>query len=350
MQPSDTSAGSDHERFMRRAIELARNGAGHVSPNPLVGCVIVHRGRIVSEGWHKRYGGPHAEVEAVQNLRDRSILHECSLYVNLEPCSHTGKTPPCADMIIRHGIGEVVFANEDPNPLVAGNGARKLRDAGIRVTSNVLSGEGYTLNKRFFTYMKKRRPFVILKWAETADGFIARENFDSKWISDEYSRRLVHKWRTEEDSVLVGRKTAEHDNPMLNVRGWTGRNPVRIVIDRNLKLGTNLHLFDGTQRTICYNTIKDEERTNVQYIRIDEAAFTDALLDNLFSQGIQSVIVEGGQQILQSFIESGLWDEARIFISPKTFEKGVKAPVIRGRLRSETKLADDWLKIIEPSE
>ena len=238
-----------HETYMKRAMELAKNGSGQVSPNPLVGCVIVHDGRIIGEGWHKKYGGPHAEVHAIDSVEDKQVLRESTLYVNLEPCSHTGKTPPCADMIISHKLSKVIIANRDNNPLVAGRGIKKLRDAGIAVITDILSNEGQELNARFFTYMEKQRPRIILKWAETSDGFIARKNNDSKWISDEYSRQLVHKWRSEEDAVLVASGTAWHDNPSLSVRDWTGRDPVRIVIDRYLKLGPNQNLFNGKQQS-----------------------------------------------------------------------------------------------------
>ena len=336
------------EAYMRRAIDLARNGCGNVSPNPLVGCVIVHDGRIVGEGWHKKYGGPHAEVNAIDDLSDKSILEESTLYVNLEPCSHTGKTPPCADLIISHRIHKVVIANRDKNPLVAGNGIKKLREAGIKVVTDILSTEGYALNKRFFTYIEKQRPQIILKWAETSDGFIARKNNDSKWISDEYSRQLAHKWRAEEDAVMVASGTAWYDNPTLNVRDWSGRDPVRVVIDRFLKLGANQHLFDATQKTICYNLIKDDSRENLLYVRLEKTNFLQSLIRHLYDQQIQSVIVEGGGQLLSSFIKSNLWDEARIFVSPKEFRTGVPTPQISGVLKETRKLDHDWLKILEP--
>ncbi len=336
-----------HEVYMRRAIELARIGSGNVSPNPLVGSVAVYNDRVIGEGWHKQYGGPHAEVNAIEDVKERSLLKDCTLYVNLEPCSHTGKTPPCADMIIGLGIQHVVVANQDPNPVVAGNGIRKMREAGIRVTTGILAHEAYQLNRRFFTYMQRSRPHIILKWAETADGFIARENYDSRWISDEYSRQLVHKWRAEEDAILVGSGTARHDNPSLNVRNWTGRDPVRVVIDRHLRLHSDLNLFDRKQRTICYNLAKDEARENLLYVKVPESDLPESIVKHLFSEKIQSVIVEGGAQILKSFIEADLWDEARIFISPKTFEKGIPAPAIRGKSNDPVKLSSDWLRIIE---
>ena len=337
-----------HESYMRRSLELALNGIGNVSPNPLVGSVIVHGGKIIGEGWHKRYGQPHAEVNAIEDVSDKGLLGQSTLYVNLEPCSHTGKTPPCADLIVRHGVKKVVIANKDPNPLVAGGGIRRLRDAGITVLTDILKNEGLTLNRRFFTYMEKKRPYIILKWAETSDGFIARRNNDSKWISDEYSRQLVHKWRAEEDAVLVASGTAWHDNPTLNVRDWTGRDPVRIVIDRYLKLGSNQHLFDHRQMTLCYNLLKEKSEENLAYIKLPDKNILAGVIEDLFHQKIQSVIVEGGGQLLNSLIKAGLWDEARIFISPKTFRNGIPSPQITGAVSEFRKLDNDWLKILTP--
>lgn len=315
---------------MRRAMELALLGRGYVSPNPLVGCVIVYNNRIIGEGWHKKYGEAHAEVNAVEAVTDKSLLKESTVYVNLEPCSHFGKTPPCADMLIQYGVQRVVISNVDPNPLVDGGGIRKLREAGIEVATGVLEKEGHELNKRFFTYVKKKRPYIILKWAQTADGFIARDNFHSKWISNGYSRRLVHKWRAEEDAVLTGTRTVFHDNPQLNVRQWSGRNPVRVVIDRFLKLSNKLNVFDGSQPTLVYNLIKHEKHTNLELIRLDEENFLLHLTEDLYKRNIQSVVVEGGALTLQTFLDQGLWDEARVFTSDKVFGKGIPAPCAKG--------------------
>jgi diaminohydroxyphosphoribosylaminopyrimidine deaminase/5-amino-6-(5-phosphoribosylamino)uracil reductase len=343
---------SDHhtaELFMQRALELATCGLGHVSPNPLVGCVIVHEGKIIGEGWHKKYGEAHAEVEAVNAVADKTILKNSTLYVNLEPCSHFGKTPPCADMLIRESVKRVVIANLDTNPLVSGEGVKKLKAAGIEVITGKLSEEGRWLNRRFFTSMEKQRPYIILKWAETSDGFVARENYDSKWISNDLSRQLVHKWRTEEDAVLVGMHTTKYDNPLLNVRHWTGRNPVRIVIDRFLKLSPPLHVFDGSQKTICYNLVRDEEQQNLVFRKLEAENFLNHLVHDLYHQKIQSVIVEGGAQVLQAFIDADLWDEAKVFTSAIKFEKGIKAPHHDGQLLEKQQLQTDILRTYIPT-
>jgi diaminohydroxyphosphoribosylaminopyrimidine deaminase / 5-amino-6-(5-phosphoribosylamino)uracil reductase len=336
------------EFFMQRAHELATLGRGSVSPNPMVGCVIVCDGKIIGEGWHRKYGEAHAEVNAVKAVTDKSFLTKSTVYVNLEPCSHFGKNPPCADMLIKEKVKKVVVSNVDANPLVAGEGIKKLMAAGIEVITGILSKEGRDLNCRFFTFIEQHRPYIILKWAQTADGFIAHENFDSKWISNEISRQLVHKWRSEEDAVLVGKRTAQHDNPMLNVRDWTGRNPMRVVIDRSLELSDTLHLFDRSQPTICYNVLKHEIRENLQLIKLAEKDFLKHLVADLYEKKIQSLIVEGGTQTLQSFIDTGLWDEARIFSSSKLFEKGIVSPRIQGKLIAQQELQTDSLKIYRP--
>lgn len=336
------------ELFMRRALELATLGRGQVSPNPLVGCVIVHDGKIIGEGWHKKYGEAHAEVNAVNSVENPALLAESTVYVNLEPCSHFGKTPPCADMLIAHRVKKVVVANLDSNPLVSGSGVKKLRAAGVEVITGILDKEGHALNEAFFTYITLQRPFIVLKWAETADGFIARENYDSKWISHALSRQVVHQWRAELDAILVGSRTVAHDNPQLTVRDWSGRNPVRVVIDRFLRLDHKLRVFDGSQKTLRYNVLKHEEHPGLSYVRLDETDFLQLLIKDLHKQKIQSVLVEGGAHTLQHFIDAGMWDEARIFQSPRCFEKGIAAPVIHGRLTTQRMLAEDTLKILRP--
>jgi len=336
------------ELFMQRCLELAALGRGYVSPNPLVGCVIVHHERIIGEGWHKKFGEAHAEVNAIATVKNKALLNRSSVYVNLEPCSHFGKTPPCVDLLINHQVKKVVIANLDTHPRVSGEGIKKLRDAGIEVITGILDKQGRELNKRFFTDVEKKRPYIILKWAQTADGFIAQANYDSKWISNEFSRQLVHKWRSEEDAILVGTKTVFHDNPQLNVREWTGRNPVRVVIDRFLKLSEKLNVFDGIQKTIIYNVLKHEEHDNLILARIDEADFLPQLLQDLHRRGIQSVIVEGGAQTLQFFIDAGLWDEAKVFVSARTFGKGIQAPHVQGNLVSKEAVMTDTLFTYHP--
>jgi diaminohydroxyphosphoribosylaminopyrimidine deaminase/5-amino-6-(5-phosphoribosylamino)uracil reductase len=330
--------------FMRRALELAAIGQGQVSPNPVVGCVIVHQDRIIGEGWHKKYGGWHAEVNAVNAVDDKSLLQESTAYVTLEPCSHFGKTPPCADLLIKHQLKKVVICNVDSNPLVGGKGINKLLEAGIMVQTGILEAQGRELNKRFFTFMEKKRPYVILKWAETADGFVAREDYSSKWISNTLSRTLVHQWRAQEDAIMVGTQTALYDNPQLNVRDWSGNNPVRIVLDKSLRLPLSLHLFDKKVLTLCYNTIKDEKWENLEFISLmDSPTFLADIIQDLYVRKIQSVIIEGGSRLLNSFIESGMWDEARVFKSRQVFSSGIVAPRIKGNMENSRLIQGDML-------
>lgn len=331
------------EFYMRRAFLLALRGSGYVRPNPLVGCVIVHNDTVIGEGWHMQWGGPHAEVNAIASVLEPELLGESTLYVNLEPCSHFGKTPPCADLIIKHRVKRVVISTLDSNPLVGGEGVKKLGSAGIDVVTGILQEEGRALNKRFFTFMEKQRPYIILKWAETSDGFIARENYDSKWISNEGSRQRVHKMRAEDAAVLVGTRTAQHDDPQLTVRNWSGPQPTRIVIDRFLKLSDKLRLFDGSVPTLCYNVLKHAEQENLVLARIDEQDFVHNLVKDLHQRRVQSVIIEGGSTTLQMFIDAHLWDEARVFKSARQFGKGIKGPLFKGRLISEETITDDRL-------
>jgi len=331
---------------MLRALELARNGHEEVSPNPLVGCVIVNNHRIIGEGWHMQYGGPHAEVNAINSVYDKSLLPESTVYVNLEPCSHYGKTPPCADLLIEKNVKEVVVANVDPNPEVAGKGLEKLRKAGIEVSEGLCSEEGEELNRRFFTYMREKRPYIILKWAQTNDGFVARNNYDSKWISNETSRKLVHKWRSEEPAILVGYQTALHDDPRLNVRDWSGKNPLRLFIDRDLSLPEHLKLFDGTQSTVCYNTVKNEKSDNLESVQIEKVEkLEEEILADLHARKIQSVIIEGGAATINRFINKGLWDEARVFVADKAFDEGIAAPVINKNIFAKEIIKGDQLLI-----
>lgn len=332
--------------YMNRAFELAVQGLGQVSPNPLVGCVIVHDGKIIGEGWHQEYGGPHAEVNAVESVSDKSLLKDSTVYVTLEPCAHFGKTPPCADLLVSHLVKKVVIANKDPFPLVNGGGIEKLQRAGIVVEVGVLAETGREINKRFFSAVEKERPYIILKWAQTADGFIARENFDSKWISNEHSRRLVHKWRAEEDAILVGTNTARYDNPTLNVRNWQGKHPLRLVVDKNLNLDSQLNLFDQSIPTACYNLQKDELAENLVFKKVGENNIITDILSDLHDRKIQSLIVEGGSSLLHAFIDAGLWNEARIFNAPVTFGSGIDAPKVSGKLIHEENVRGDQLIVM----
>ncbi|AQG79720.1 bifunctional diaminohydroxyphosphoribosylaminopyrimidine deaminase/5-amino-6-(5-phosphoribosylamino)uracil reductase RibD [Spirosoma montaniterrae] len=347
-----------NELYMRRALELAALGRGHVSPNPMVGCVIVHDAteRIIGEGWHQRYGEAHAERNAIASVRpdDLPLLPESTAYVTLEPCSHFGKQPPCADLLVEKRIGRVICCNDDPFPLVAGTGFAKLRAANIPVGVGLLADEGRQLNARFFTAVEKKRPYLILKWAETADGFIGAEGGRPAQISGALAQRLVHRWRAEEDAIMVGTNTARADNPRLNVRLWAGgRNPTRIVFDRNLLLPPNLHLFDGSQPTlVLYNETypAPADAPNLNYIPIQStsvAAFNQSI-GQLHARRIQSILVEGGTTLLNAFIDSGLWDEMRVFRAPKLLGAGVKAPTVRGQIISRERIGDDELSIYKP--
>lgn len=331
---------------MQRALELTENSRGTVSPNPMVGCVIVHDDKIIGEGWTQPYGGAHAEVQAIAAIADLTLLSESTAYVTLEPCAHFGKTPPCADLLVKHNLKRVVVACADPNPLVAGKGIDKLKASGIVVDVGLLSKEALDFNRRFFTSVNKKRPYIILKWAETKDGFIARKNFDSKWISNEYSRKLVHQWRAEEDAIMVGTNTAKYDDPTLNVRGWEGSDPVRVVIDKNLSLDQTLKLFNGDQKTICYNHIENRIQRNVTFVKLEAEGFLEKIMSDLHARKIQSVIIEGGTVLLQYFIDQNIWDEARIFIGDVLFNDGITAPRIKGPCSSKQEIMGDKLKII----
>lgn len=318
--------------YMHRCLELAAIAAGATAPNPMVGAVIVCNDRIIGEGFHRSYGTPHAEVNAINSVCEPKLLERSTLYVNLEPCSHFGKTPPCADLIIEKRIPHVVIGTCDPNPLVAGNGVARLLAAGCRVTQNVMNEECNRLNKRFITFHQKHRPYIVLKWAQTADGFIdiVRERQATSrptWITGEYEQMLVHKWRSEEQAIMVGTNTAMADNPMLNIRRWPGQPPLRIVLDRHLRLPHALHLFDGKQPTLVLTEKSHRNHEQVEYVTLRGGGFAPMdILHELHHRNIISVLIEGGAQLLQSFIDAGLWDEARIFTGSSCFGDGVKAP------------------------
>lgn len=298
----------------------------------MVGCVIVYEGKIIGEGFHQQYGGPHAEVNAINSVKDKKLLSESTVYVSLEPCAHFGKTPPCANLLVEHQVKKVIISNVDPNPLVSGKGIEILTNAGVEVEAGLLEQDGLELNKRFFKSIREKKPYIILKWAQTADGFIARDDFDSKWISNKISRKLVHKWRSEEDAILVGTNTAQYDNPSLNVRDWVGDNPKRIVIDRHLRLDKTLNLFDQTIPTVCYNLKSSSSQENLEYVQLSEENFMLELLQDLHQRDIRSLIIEGGASTLNEFIKEGLWDEARVFTAPVTFGSGIRAPLLTNAL------------------
>lgn len=342
----------NHKIYMQRCLELAKNGLGTTYPNPMVGSVIVYNGKIIGEGWHQKAGTPHAEVHAINAVKDKSLLEKSTIYVSLEPCSHFGKTPPCSDLIIKHKIPKVVIGSLDPNEKVAGKGIDKLQKAGIEVTVGMMEKKCRTLNKRFFTYHNLKRPYIILKWAESSDGFIAPERKTEKkpvWITNPYSRQLVHKWRTEEEAILVGTTTVLEDNPQLNSRDWLGKNPIRIIIDRLGKISVDHEVKNNLQKTIVFteqNNLHSDE--NLIYENcIFDSFLPKKIIDSLYQKGIQSVIIEGGQKTLQTFIDYGLWDEARIFKSTDYFEKGTKAPSISGKTIVQNKSLNDQLLILK---
>lgn len=339
-----------HEKYIRRCIELAKNGFGTTYPNPMVGSVIVYNDKIIGEGWHKKAGEPHAEVNAVRSVKDKSLLKKATIYVSLEPCSHFGKTPPCCDLIIENKIPNVVVGTVDPNEKVAGNGIRKLLEAGANVTVGVLEDECNELNKRFFTFHQKKRPYIILKWAESLDGYLAPEkeiNQERKpvWITNIYSRQLVHKWRSEEQAILVGTQTVIDDNPKLNVRDWSGNNPVRVILDQNNRISKDSFIFDDSVKTIVLT--KSENNISTENTLFEKIEFDNNSIENILSvlhqHQIQSIIIEGGKQTLQSFIDKNIWDEARIFIGKNTFEKGTKAPELKKKNEAKTHIQNDKL-------
>lgn len=328
---------------MQRCLDLAFLGAGSVAPNPMVGCVIVYEGKILGEGLHQKYGEAHAEVNAISSVKphDMSLLSQSTLFVNLEPCAHFGKTPPCANLIIAHHIKRVVIGMLDPNPLVAGKGADLLREAGVEVTVGVLKESCEDLNKRFIKNITQQKPYVILKWAQTANGYlspdaskISAEQFEQqRHITGKWVQKLVHKWRTKEDAIMVATNTALTDNPALNNRAWEGRSPARIVLDKNLRLPKHLKLFDNSQTTFVLNEIKDGREGNTFYLQLDfKSDWFSQALSRLHAFNIGSIVVEGGSQLLHFLIDNNLWDEAIVFYSKSHLTDGIAAPSIKGRI------------------
>ncbi|MEZ4792051.1 MAG: bifunctional diaminohydroxyphosphoribosylaminopyrimidine deaminase/5-amino-6-(5-phosphoribosylamino)uracil reductase RibD [Gelidibacter sp.] len=358
-----------HEKYINRCIEIAKNGLGTTAPNPMVGCVIVYNQQIIGEGFTSAYGGNHAEVNALNSVKDKSLLMQSTLYVTLEPCSHFGKTPPCADTIVNHQIPKVVIGTIDTHSKVAGKGIEKLKAAGCEVMVGILEDECKAHLRRFFTFHNKKRPYIILKWAETADGFIAPKTKSEQkpiWITNEISRQLVHKWRAEEQAILVGTNTVSEDNPSLTVRDWTGKDPIRVVLDKDLKLSKTSKVFDDKSDAIVicdenesfpitvgqkkewsvHSPIKGLPSATFHIINWNLSnAIAKQICDVLYTLSINSIIIEGGRQTLQTFIDEHLWDEARVFTGNSKFIEGVKAPKLYGKLISEEKLLDDNLKI-----
>ena len=340
---------NNHETYMKRCLLLAAKGLGGVAPNPMVGCVIVCNGKIIGEGYHQQYGQAHAEVNAIESVKKKELLQKSTLYVNLEPCSHFGKTPPCADLIIEHKIPYVVIGSIDVNSLVSGKGIHKLSKAGIDVAVGVLEAECKQLNKRFFTFHEKKRPYIILKWAQSTDGFIdakrsAYTSGKALQISNNDSKKLLHQWRSEEQAIMVGTNTALLDNPQLTVREVKGNNPLRITIDKTLRIPKEYHLFDTTTPTLVFTGAEAISSTNLEYIQIDfEQAILPLILNELKNRTINSLLVEGGEQLLNSFIDSNLWDEARVFISDKKIEEGVNAPVLKKNPTGKETIGDTIL-------
>lgn len=326
---------STQEKYMKRCLELAVKGLGHVAPNPMVGCVIVYEDEIIGEGYHEQYGQAHAEVNAINSVKNKDLLKKSTLYVNLEPCSHFGKTPPCADLITEHKIPYVVIGSMDTNSLVSGRGIEKLAKARIEVKVGILEEACKKLNKRFFTFHEKKRPYIILKWAQTADGFIdvkRKEESTSKpiQISNSDSKKLLHLWRSQEQAIVIGTNTALLDNPQLTVREVDGKNPLRITVDKWLRIPRDFHLFDQSTPTIIFTSVEEPSKSNLEYIKIDfEKPVIPEILDELYKRNIHSLMVEGGELFLNSFIDEGLWDAARVFISKKELGKGVSAPILK---------------------
>jgi diaminohydroxyphosphoribosylaminopyrimidine deaminase / 5-amino-6-(5-phosphoribosylamino)uracil reductase len=339
-----------YEKYMHRCLQLAKLAAGKVAPNPMVGAVLVYQDKIIGEGYHREYGKPHAEVNCIASVHEseQHLISQSTLYVSLEPCSHFGKTPPCSDLIIKCGIPSVVVGCRDPFPLVNGKGIEKLQQHGIKVTTGVLKKECIELNKRFFTFHQQHRPYIILKWAQTANKKIANDDFSRIFISNEFSNRLVHQWRSEEAAILIGTNTALFDDPHLTTRLWSGNHPIRLVIDMNLRLPVSLKIFDQQVPTIIFNARKHEEHNNLLFYQVTPGvSLVHQVVHALYQLNIQSVLVEGGQRLLQSFIDEKMWDEARVITNPSMrVTEGIPAPSLSHEaIVSEDSYDSDLLEI-----
>lgn len=337
-----------HEAYMYRCLELAEKGSGYVAPNPMVGAVLVHNGKIIGEGYHQQYGQAHAEVNCINSVdtAEKSKVKDSVLYVSLEPCAHFGKTPPCTDLIITNQISEVVIGCRDPFKAVDGKGIENLKAAGVNVVYGILENECQQINKRFFTYHTKHRPYIILKWAETGDRKIAGIGTDRLHISNDQTNRLVHKWRSEEASILIGTNTALLDDPELTTRNWEGPSPVRLVVDMHLKLPLSLKILNYKLKTVVFNIVKHEDSGNLNYYQVTEdVSLVHQIVNALYQMKIQSVIVEGGAKLLQSFIEEEMWDEARVIKNEKLIiHQGLAAPELPGQgARQELRIVSDCI-------
>ena len=341
------------ELYMKRCLELAELGIGSVSPNPMVGCVIVHDGNIIGEGYHQKIGEAHAEVNAINAVFTKygedapALLKNATAYVSLEPCAHFGKTPPCADLLVKHQLKKIVIGNTDPFSKVNGKGIEKLQNAGIEVVTRVLAAQCSFVNRRFITRITQQRPYIILKWAQTANGYFAPTNGTQQWITGEMAKAMAHQWRGEEDAILVGKNTALIDNPQLTNRNLKGKNPIRIVIDKDLAIPTSHHIYNKAAKTIIFNEIKTEVVDNIHFLQMEDMQFylAQKIAFQLYLMDIQSVIIEGGVQILNQFIAADLWDEARVFTAKTTWNEGLEAPEIKGDILQHFSLNDDELTI-----
>ena len=343
---------TDQEAYMKRCLQLAKLAAGYTAPNPMVGAVLVHEGKIIGEGYHAYYGKAHAEVNCIQSVheRDHSKISSATLFVSLEPCAHFGKTPPCADLIIEKEIPHVVVGCRDPSELVNGRGIEKLITAGIKVDQGLLEKECIELNRRFFTFNRKKRPFILLKWAQSFDGYIGKKT-SRQIISSEMTNRLTHKWRSEESAIMIGPNTALQDDPALTVRYWKGAQPVRILIDMNLRLPSKLRVFNFPGRIIIFNGKKEISTGQVEYIKLDLSKDLISQLNHkLFELNIQSVLVEGGAHLLQSFLDEGTWDEARVIMNRNMhLGDGIRAPSLHhGKLARQESIDTDLIQYFLP--
>lgn len=340
---------SSHEHYMQQCLHLALQGLGHVAPNPMVSCIIAHGNEIIGSGYHMQYGGPHAEVNAINSVHEdaKHLLPASTLYVNLEPCCHYGKTPPCTHLIIDKKIPRVVTGSSDPNPLVAGAGIELLRNAGVEVITGVLQKESDALNHRFITYFTKKRPYIILKYAQSKDHVMAPVGHAQFWLTNDDSKARVHLWRTQEQAVMIGKLTALIDNPQLTARLHKGNNPLRVVIDKTLAIPPHYNLFDNVAHTLVFNDTRSGTEGKTEYCAINFGKDVEQqVLTKLWDMKILSVIIEGGPYLLNSFIEKGLWDEARVFTTQHLLQHGKKAPALQGQLVHEEDLEGDNLKIL----